>query len=84
MDMKYTMTTGTRNSSAQARVFEFSNGQWEFLLGALAGATNLDWFGWSLDLSQDGTFLAMGAPRNLRYGGYVQSYRLGGPARNIQ
>jgi hypothetical protein len=68
------VTTGTRNTSGQARVFEFSNGRWKFLGGALAGATNLDWFGWSLDLSQDGTFLAVGAPRNLQYGGYVRSY----------
>jgi hypothetical protein len=40
----------------------------------LIGKSNFDWFGWSLDLNDDGSLLCVGAPRNLDLGGYVQCF----------
>ncbi|OEU06347.1 hypothetical protein FRACYDRAFT_254944 [Fragilariopsis cylindrus CCMP1102] len=40
----------------------------------LIGASDLDWFGWSLDLNDDGSLLCVGAPRNSDFGGYVQCF----------
>jgi hypothetical protein len=41
----------------------------------MAGTSHLDWFGWGVDLNDDGSVVCIGAPRNLQYGGYVQCYR---------
>jgi len=40
----------------------------------LIGESDLDWFGWSLDLNDDGSLLCVGAPRNSDSGGYVQCF----------
>jgi hypothetical protein len=80
----------TRNVSGQVTVYALVENAWKVLGRPLGGSNHLDWFGWKLDISQDGSVLAVGAPRNLEYGGYVKCYlfgsdgwsRLGGTIRN--
>jgi hypothetical protein len=68
---------GNRKVSGHAKVFQFSvqKNSW-VLVGATAieGVSHLDWFGWSVDLNQDGSLVCVGAPRNLEFGGYVQCF----------
>jgi hypothetical protein len=68
----------TRNVSGEARVFELvdlNNGEiWIPLGSSLAGESHFDWFGWEVDLNAAGSVLCVGAPRNLKYGGYVNCY----------
>ena len=90
---EYAGSGSRRNVSGQVSVWEFSNDTWKALGTPLAGSNHLDWFGWEVDLSDDGSVLAVGAPRNLQYGGYVHCYRwnenddtwqpLGNPIRNL-
>jgi hypothetical protein len=62
--------------SGHVRVFEWStsDGAWQPIGEPLIGESHLDWFGWSVDLNQDGSIVCVGAPRNLSYGGYVQCF----------
>jgi len=63
--------------SGQAKVFEWSSedSRWvQVGSSSMVGASHLDWFGWSLDLNEDGSIVCVGAPRNLEYGGYVQCF----------
>jgi len=67
--------------SGIARVFDWSveDNKWIDLGGGsidtpLVGTNDLDWFGWSIDLNDDGSLLCVGAPRNDEYGGYVQCF----------
>jgi hypothetical protein len=64
--------------SGQVTVLEFVDNTWKTLGTPLAGSNHLDWFGWKVDLSDDATILAVGAPRNLEYGGYVHCYQWNG------
>lgn len=68
----------TRNVSGRVRVFDYDSDSntWVLLGDPLLGANHLDWFGWKVDLSDDGSVLAVGAPRNLEFGGYVNVYEL--------
>lgn len=72
----------------QAQVFEYSIEQqgWKAMEtvapDTLLGAASLDWFGWSVSLSRDGQVLAVGAPRNTEFGGYVQCFRLNDSTSN--
>ena len=70
------------NLSGRVRVFEIRSTpnvadvqMWNQLGDALDGSFSSDWFGWSLDLNQDGFHLVVGAPRNAEYGGYVRYYK---------
>lgn len=61
--------------SGQVTVFELSdNGSWVMLGNPISGTHELEWFGWNVDISDDGSLVAIGAPRNSRYGGYVNCY----------
>jgi hypothetical protein len=67
--------------SGIARVFDWSveNNKWIDLGSGsidtpLVGTSDLDWFGWSIDLNDDGSLICVGAPRNDKYGGYVQCF----------
>eukprot|EP00980_Cylindrotheca_fusiformis_P004854 scaffold1034_cov127-Cylindrotheca_fusiformis.AAC.35 len=76
--------------SGQVRTFEWKRNDWEALGSPLTGVSHFDWFGWTVDLNDDGDTMCIGAPRNLDYGGYVACYRyensgwniLGGRIRN--
>jgi hypothetical protein len=81
----------TRNVSGQVTVYALVENTWKVLGRPLGGSNHLDRFGWKVDMSLDGSVLAVGAPRNLEYGGYVKFYkfssddgwsRLGGLVRN--
>jgi len=63
-------------------VFEYSDTsqQWQAMdtnnnPNLFIGSAWMDWFGWSVALSQDGQMLAVGAPRNMEFGGYVQCFQ---------
>jgi len=69
-----------RNVSGQVMVFDYlptanPGGTWT-PIATMAGIDHLDWFGWKVDLADDGKFLCVGAPRNLAFGGYVQCHDL--------
>ena len=68
-------SASTRNITGQVQVFTYSNSTWQQLGQPLNGSSHLDAFGMSLDISHDGTVLCSGAPRNLKYGGYVQCFQ---------
>jgi outer membrane biosynthesis protein TonB len=65
---------GTRMVSGQVRTFEWQNNNWVPMGTPLAGESHFDWFGWKVDLNEDGDLMCVGAPRNLEYGGYVTCY----------
>eukprot|EP00339_Tiarina_fusa_P008890 CAMPEP_0117036788 /NCGR_PEP_ID=MMETSP0472-20121206/26028_1 /TAXON_ID=693140 ORGANISM="Tiarina fusus, Strain LIS" /NCGR_SAMPLE_ID=MMETSP0472 /ASSEMBLY_ACC=CAM_ASM_000603 /LENGTH=812 /DNA_ID=CAMNT_0004746627 /DNA_START=29 /DNA_END=2467 /DNA_ORIENTATION=- len=69
---------GNRNISGQVTVFEIREDLWEQVGSPMSGFAHLDWFGWIVELSDDGSVVAVGAPRNLLYGGYVNCYRVVG------
>jgi hypothetical protein len=72
--------------SGAVKVYEWSipTDKWIHIIGdnnniddttaQLIGTSDLDWFGWSLDLNDDGSLLCVGAPRNSDFGGYVQCF----------
>jgi len=62
------------NLSGRVRVFEYKDKSWRTLGEALDGPQSLDWFGWSVDMSYDGMTIAVGAPRNIEHGGFVQLF----------
>lgn len=67
----------SRLVSGQAKIYEWSveENEWVAVVAIpLQGMNHLDWFGWSLSLNDDGSFLCVGAPRNLEFGGYVQCF----------
>ena len=68
----------SRNVSGNVRIFQFNQqtNEWDPLGSALEGSSHLDWFGWGVDMSYDGSVLAVGAPRNLENGGYVRCFKL--------
>jgi hypothetical protein len=62
------------NLSGRVRVYEFMDKSWKTVGDPLDGPQSLDWFGWAVDLSFDGTALAVGAPRNTKHGGFVKCF----------
>jgi hypothetical protein len=62
--------------SGHARVFEWlpEDNSWVPIGKPMKGRNHLDWFGWSVDLNDDGSIVCVGAPRNVQYGGYVQCF----------
>eukprot|EP00536_Pseudo-nitzschia_multiseries_P005883 jgi/Psemu1/324085/estExt_fgenesh1_pg.C_1190008 len=64
--------------SGTVLVYEWSipERKWIPLGPPLKGTNHLDWFGWSLDLNDDGSVLCVGSPRNLAYGGHVRCFQL--------
>eukprot|EP00548_Thalassiothrix_antarctica_P001624 CAMPEP_0194134120 /NCGR_PEP_ID=MMETSP0152-20130528/4180_1 /TAXON_ID=1049557 /ORGANISM="Thalassiothrix antarctica, Strain L6-D1" /LENGTH=846 /DNA_ID=CAMNT_0038829679 /DNA_START=142 /DNA_END=2682 /DNA_ORIENTATION=- len=70
------MTPQFDRQSGRVRVFELKEGSWQLLGQALDGSNSVDWFGWSVDISDDGNSIAVGAPRNRIHGGYVRIFNL--------
>jgi len=70
------MTPQFERQSGRVRVFELKEGAWQSLGQALDGSNSVDWFGWSVDISDDGNSIAVGAPRNRIHGGYVRIFNL--------
>ena len=67
--------------SGQVRVYEFNGVGWVQMGSDLNGLTAGDRLGWSIDLSQDGSHLAIGAPQNIESSdapGYVKVYEFTG------
>jgi len=62
--------------SGRVRVFEIEENSWQLLGQSLDGSSSVDWFGWSIDFSDDGNSIAIGAPRNRQHGGYVRVFHL--------
>lgn len=68
------------HSKGQAKVFKLENGKWEQLGSAIEGKQDA-LYGWSIDLSSNGSVLAVGAPQNHyldkdSHPGYVEVYKL--------
>jgi len=53
-----------------------SDRKWIPLGSPLKGTNHLDWFGWSLDLNDNGDVLCVGSPRNQEFGGHVRCFEL--------
>ena len=64
----------TVSLSGQVRVFEYKDKSWKTVGDPLDGPQSLDWYGWAIDLSFDGTTIAVGAPRNIQHGGFVRCF----------
>jgi len=62
--------------SGEVQTYELVNETWQSIASPLAGEAHFDWFGWKVDLNDDGDLLCVGAPRNLEFGGYVTCYEL--------
>jgi len=67
--------------SGHVRVFKNSNGEWTQVGSDIDGLNVDDYSGWSVSLSEDGNFLAIGAPENNKtlplsdQKGYVRIFR---------
>lgn len=78
--------------SGEVQTYELINNVWESIEAPLEGEAHFDWFGWKVDMNDDGDVLCVGAPRNLQFGGYVTCYELengkwkqrGNVIRNVQ
>lgn len=66
---------GVLNLVGRVSIFELEENSWQLVGQALDGQRSLDWFGWSVDLSQDGNVICVGAPRNTEYGGYARCFQ---------
>jgi len=64
--------------SGEVQTYELVNETWEPVASPLGGEAHFDWFGWKVDLNDDGDLLCVGAPRNLEVGGYVTCYEFVG------
>jgi len=60
----------------RVRVFNFQENSWKPLGQPLDGSSSQDWFGSSVDISDNGERIAIGAPHNIEHGGYVRVYNL--------
>ena len=56
------------------RVYMKEDDEWTQLGEAIEGDANGDMFGWSVSISSDGTTVAIGAPTNDDFSGYVKVY----------
>jgi hypothetical protein len=61
-------------NSGHVRVYKIDNDSWENLGNTIQGDSAKDHFGWSVDISDDGRILAIGAPNRE----YVRVYRMEG------
>jgi hypothetical protein len=65
-----TIVSGARNNddagsnAGQVRVYKLTSGTWSQLGADIDGDATDDWFGWSVDISNDGNIIAVGAGRN--------------------
>ncbi|MDT7831353.1 T9SS type A sorting domain-containing protein [Flavobacteriaceae bacterium S356] len=66
------------NNSGQVRVYEYQSGDWLQKGQDILGDQAEDLFGFSLDLNDDGTILAIGAPSNSDGHGYVRVFEYQG------
>lgn len=62
------------NISGKVTVFDRQTDNTWLETATITGTDHLDWFGWQVDLTDDGSVLCVGAPRNLEFSGYVQCY----------
>jgi hypothetical protein len=72
--------TGTiRYMSGHARIYKYANSTWTQLGQDIDGENNDDMSGWSVAISDDGTIVAIGAPRNTTgattYNGHARIYK---------
>jgi hypothetical protein len=69
-------TDNSLRLNGQVRVFGYSpiENKWNPVGNALNGRTSQDWFGWSVDMSNDGGLFCVGAPREILNGGYVRCF----------
>jgi len=51
------------NNSGEVEVFEFNGTSWQALGSDIQGDNSFQRFGWAVDLSSDGTIIAIGAPQ---------------------
>ena len=75
-----TNSNGTiRYMSGHARIYKYANSTWTQLGQDIDGEVSYDMSGWSVDISQDGTIVAIGAPRNTTgattYNGQARIYK---------
>jgi hypothetical protein len=66
---------GDFDLAGRVHIFEWTGNSWQPVGDALDGAESRDWFGWSVDISNDGNSICVGAPRNAEYGGCVKCFR---------
>jgi hypothetical protein len=66
---------GDFDLAGRVHIFEWTGNSWQPVGDALDGTQSRDWFGWSVDMSNDGNAICVGAPRNTEYGGYVKCFR---------
>ena len=70
------------NGSGHVRVYEYGSGSWSQIGADIDGAASFDEFGFSVSLSQEGTYLAVGARLNDNNGrtsaGHVRVYGING------
>ena len=71
---------GTGNAAGHARVFEWSGTSWVQVGADIQGSAPGDGAGFSLALSEDGAWLAVGSPFHDDYRGKVQIFELVGGA----
>jgi len=72
---------GNGNTAGHVRVYQLSSGSWTQLGGDIDGENSGDESGFSVSLSDDGTLLAVGAPKNDGTGtdaGHVRLYQYAG------
>ena len=75
-----TNSNGTiRYMSGHARIYKYANSTWTQLGQDIDGEISYDMSGWSVDISDDGTVVAIGAPRNTTgattYNGHARVYK---------
>jgi len=66
------------NNAGHVRVFSYSDGYWSQLGSDIDGLQGGDYLGNSVSLSNDGTFLAAGAPNSTSWVGYTNVYKWDG------
>lgn len=66
---------GNGNNAGHVRIYEWDSISWNQMGNDLDGDTSLDNFGYSIDLSSDGTCIAVGAPRHDSNSGQVKIFK---------
>lgn len=67
---------GTANNSGNVRIYRFINSTWTKLGGSIGGLASGNQNGHSVSLSSDGRTVAIGAPFDVGFRGYVRVYKL--------
>jgi len=60
--------------NGRIRVYDLVNNVWKESGNAIDGVERSEWFGWSVDISDDGQVIAAGSPRNSAFKGYVKVF----------